>query len=1062
MSGTVTKVKAIVVGLQHQRIDDLNLLLVAPNGHGIQLLSDAGGDLQVGDSDSGVMVTFGDDATAAVPDNGPLQGFHDYKPSNYFGGQGEDALFATTGNTGDSYPAPAPPPDQWAANTTMAQAFNGIDPNGQWKLFATDDRPGSTGGIDPAGAYVALEITTAPTPTKPPQGLVPQASFTVARPSAGKATTVFDASQSLASGAVATSFDWDVNGDGRSDASCPGNDPILTTKFDAAGNANVSLTVSGAGASTSYQVSTPVTGISTGRRSARRSARGARAPSASATKRQAFICAAHQAVADSADLTDSGGPPAGCNQTVAFDIVEAWGCLTVVDSLDQIPAKEYSVLNLAMQHFVPGSGLRTSSSATQTRPNDLLAKQQRVIATSTQPVRVNGLDFTPAAGASIVLVGPETAGLVNKESLPAFIISSNATVTFAGITLQSGKIRIPLGIADKTKRVHLGDFAFRRAPLLGELPLRGKVGVDLVFKRTEIGASVTLPSIFKSADGRGVTGNATLGLDNANGLELDNLEILVPHAAIGGFGVDNLDFKYARQDSTWDASGSVSFPPGASIAAHVLIQHGALKFLYVKATPPDPGIQSAPGVFINYLDFTYDGLDGSGVGGGIGVSAGGKVSVPWGDGQCSLVRVDGHFMLRFADPVSYRADGDVFLLCVHLVHGYYEVNSNGHFAIGGDADFKIGDDIEFMARLDAALDADAKSGHFQIDADLTACVTFWIGGGCVGAEAAVSDVGVGICADLGFTHAGGGVVFGKKIELFADSCDIRDFRPLGRTASTSAAPGTTAFKWSARKPAGLVAVSAATGPPTFTLKGPHGRAIHAGGEQRTKDFVVVPHPADGTTYLFVRRPEAGTWTVTPDAGVLTTSVRVADGMAAPQVKAVVAGHGTARTLRYKIAQEPGQSVEFDLKGKGNAQPIGRAHGRSGSIHFKLSTIAAGKQQVIAHVTRGGVPRSDLVVATFTAHSMRLPAPRSLRVKRRGASADFSWSKVSGADRYLVSFKLSDGNRSNVVIKKRHLGLRSLAPSAHGTVTIRALPKYGRPGSRRGGKLKTVRPPTIRP
>lgn len=1060
MSGVVTHVTAVVSGLEHQRIDDLNLLLVAPNGQGIQLLSDAGGDLQVGDSDSGFTDYFEDEASTAVPDNGPLLSGQSYKPSNYFGGQGEDALFASTGNTGDVYPAPAPPPGNWAGNSTMAQAFNNSDPNGDWKLFATDDRPGSTGGIDPVGAYVGLEITTGPSlGTAPPANIAPQATFNAARSTSSKSTTVFDASKSLAGGAVATNFNWDVNSDGHQDAECPGSDPILLTKFDSSGSANVTLTVAGGGASSTTKLVTPVSGISPSRRSARTTS----GPSSStATRRQSFICAAHAAVADSADLTAGGGPPAGCNQTVSFDIVEAWGCLTTVDTINQIPSKERSVLGNVVQNYIPGSGARATSASPISGVSTLVNTQQRVIASSTQPVRINGLDFSPSSGASIVLVGPVTAGLLNRDSLPAFIVSSNATISFAGVTLEHGQIRIPLGIADKTKHVHLGDFALTRAPLVGDLPIRGKVGVDLAYKRTQIGASITMPSIFRSSDGDGVTGNATLGLDNTDGLELDNLEIRVPHAAIGGFGVDNLDFKYARKDSTWDASGSVFFPPGASLAARVLIQHGALQRLYVKATPPDPGIQSAPGVFINYLDFTYDGRSGTGFGGGIGVSAGGKVSVPWGDGQCSLVRVDGHFLLTFANPVSYRADGDVFLLCVHLVHGYYEANSNGHFGIGGDADFKIGNDIEFSARLDAALDADANSGHFQIDADLTACVKFWIGSGCVGAEAAVSDVGVGICADLGFTHAGGGVVFPNKVELFADSCDIRGFRPLGRTAQSAAAPGSTGFRFGSGNPSGLVAVSAVGGPPTFTLKGPGGRTIHAGVAQRKKDFVVVPHAGDNTTYVFVRAPEAGAWSVVPDPGVETTSVRVADGTTAPQVSAKIVGRGRSRTLKYKVAAEPGQRVSFELKGKGNAQPIGRARGTRGKLRFKLSAIASGKQQVIAHVTRGGVPREDIVVAGFTAHLVRLPAARRLTVRRSASQAKITWSKVTSAARYLVSFKLSDGNRSNVVTTKRGLLLRGLAPSARGSVRVRALPKYGSAGSARSAGLKSVRPPRIRP
>jgi hypothetical protein len=305
-------------------------------------------------------------------------------------------------------------------------------------------------------------------------------------------------------------------------------------------------------------------------------------------------------------------------------------------------------------------------------------------------------------------------------------------------------------------------------------------------------------------------------------------------------------------------------------------------------------------------------------------------------------------------------------------------------------------------------------------------------------------------------------VFPSKIILFADSCDISPFRPLGRTAKPAAAGGAQSFSWGSGKPSGLVAVTAAGGPPSFTLSGPHGRTIHAGAEQKTADFVVVPHPADSTTYLFVRKPAAGTWTITPDAGVNVTATKVADGEATPKVTARLSGHGRKRSIAYTIAPAANQKVTFTLKGKHDAQPIGAARGTAGKLKFNVSPTASGRQQVIARVTRGGVPRSDIVVASFTAHPLVLKAPRKLRVKRKASRAKLSWQKVAGARRYLVSFRLSDGNRSNVVTRRRSLSVKNLAPSAHGKIFVRGLPRYGKDGAKARGTLKATRPPRIRP
>jgi hypothetical protein len=110
-------------GLDHTFPDDLDVLLVAPNGRNAVVLSDVGGDVDVG---GGFTLTLDDEATSSVPDSGPLSAGA-FQPTN---------IGAT-----DTFPAPAPAP----SGQTALSAFDGSSPNGTWQLYVLDDQSGDSG-----------------------------------------------------------------------------------------------------------------------------------------------------------------------------------------------------------------------------------------------------------------------------------------------------------------------------------------------------------------------------------------------------------------------------------------------------------------------------------------------------------------------------------------------------------------------------------------------------------------------------------------------------------------------------------------------------------------------------------------------------------------------------------------------------------------------------------------------------------------------------------------------------------------------------------------------------
>jgi subtilisin-like proprotein convertase family protein len=136
VTGTVVRVNVTLTGLSHGAPDDLDILLVGPGGQTVLLMSDTGRD-----AISNVTLTF-DDAGQPVPKK--RIGSGTFRPTNS----------RDKGNSGnDTFPAPAP----GGPYGGQLAAFNGVDPNGSWRLFVRDDHASGTGTL--AGGW-CLTITT--------------------------------------------------------------------------------------------------------------------------------------------------------------------------------------------------------------------------------------------------------------------------------------------------------------------------------------------------------------------------------------------------------------------------------------------------------------------------------------------------------------------------------------------------------------------------------------------------------------------------------------------------------------------------------------------------------------------------------------------------------------------------------------------------------------------------------------------------------------------------------------------------------------------------------------
>jgi subtilisin-like proprotein convertase family protein len=129
----IKDVNLTLTGFGHDAPDDVDILLVAPNGRNALVMSDVGGNA---DADN-LTLTLDDEAGAGLPLDSQLSS-GSFRPTN------DGAI--------ESLPAPAP----LSSGATTLATFDGGNPNGEWKLFIRDDDPMENGEI--SGGW-SLEIT---------------------------------------------------------------------------------------------------------------------------------------------------------------------------------------------------------------------------------------------------------------------------------------------------------------------------------------------------------------------------------------------------------------------------------------------------------------------------------------------------------------------------------------------------------------------------------------------------------------------------------------------------------------------------------------------------------------------------------------------------------------------------------------------------------------------------------------------------------------------------------------------------------------------------------------
>lgn len=210
--GKVADLNVVLPGVTQQFMEDLDMLLVAPTGAKALILSDRCVSAFVTNN----TYTLDDEATTAFP-TGAACPTGTYQP-------------ADTG-AGDTFAAPAPA----GPYTSALSAFDGIDPNGTWQLFITDDLGGGNGFIinDPTLVFTMTDVAA------------PETSLGKKKPHTGFQTS---AKVSFTSSEAGSHFECKVDGGKYRLCSSPtklkhlkiGKHKFFVRAIDAAGNVDPS------------------------------------------------------------------------------------------------------------------------------------------------------------------------------------------------------------------------------------------------------------------------------------------------------------------------------------------------------------------------------------------------------------------------------------------------------------------------------------------------------------------------------------------------------------------------------------------------------------------------------------------------------------------------------------------------------------------------------------------------------------------------------------------------------------------------------------------------------
>jgi hypothetical protein len=564
-------------------------------------------------------------------------------------------------------------------------------------------------------------------------------------------------------------------------------------------------------------------------------------------------------------------------------------------------------------------------------------------------------------------------------------------------------------------------------------------------------ASLRLPQQFGGAEA-----TVKLDVDKTGHIELRTLDVTVARVEVYGFTLRGFHLKYTRDrdpmDNTvhdsWYGVATAIFPQmgGAASPPEILVEmrweDG--KFVTGRIAGTNLGPLGHPAVVLQSASGELT------LGDPLKVDL--KARIAFGPSVLPgapphVAAVDGR--LQYSAPTKsapglFHLEGLLALyrfppgITAAQAQGELFYSTDGKFKFGGNAVVQFGPDAFVNGRVDGSL----ADGKFEAHGDLKLKVgrtTF------DGAFYASND-GVAACARAG--KIGAGFTFKwqtKKLELFSN-CGLADWNDFvaasGRVSQGSTDHGFTV-------PAGTTRIAVeATGSSTA----PQGVLIAPNGSTVQPVTSLTQSPV---TYWLVERPVAGAWKLRLASGHVATRLRLAKGEPADTVTAEIERDGKEIEVTYKSSLGAGEGIAFYERAGEFMRKVKDVTRARGDFDFKPADIRERKRQLVAVMTRGGVPSGDeIVLGSFAGFAAPLPtslfpirgistiggvdAP-VIRSFRKGGATVLEWGLSGGATGYEIDVKHGDGRRQVLVsegLRNTRLELRTVDPDHGFTVRIR--------------------------
>ena len=619
-----------------------------------------------------------------------------------------------------------------------------------------------------------------------------------------------------------------------------------------------------------------------------------------------------------------------------------------------------------------------------------------ILVASDEVVRINGLQLQPREGLRGLIINKRKRTVTSDRS-----VFSVALADRPAITLYVGTIDWDLGgSADGPKKVI--DFSASAVKFFNGLKVE-KVAVALT-KAGKAQVSPTFKLDFWPFNYFGaLTATTAFATANDEGSDFNSLEVAVDKIAALGIELKDVSVKW-QQGTSWSGGATLSlrFAKAYSIGAGFGLKNGDFDFLRGSLG----GINAAvsPGVFLQSIGFEVE-RNPFTLAGNVVFSAGPQVA-----GK-KAVTVGGGFKAVLDDPFVIELNGNAKLVDrFDLGEAFLRYSSDGLFELGGKVEWDLkvayanGQVSGFVDGLDAA----------SLEGSVRGCIRIkWAPDPCAGAALIASNIGIAACVDVILGSAGIGYEWGGEFDLFWGDCDLGPWRPARSGGGASAAAASNRFRLRPGLRSAAFAVEGTGASPGVTLAGPRGEriAVSAAAPSARSGRMMAVQAGNDTTYVVVKRPSAGVWTLSDDGAVPVRRIRQAFGLPKPSATARVSGRGTTRTLSWRLRPIAGQRVRFVEVGRGVRNVITSTRAARGRTRFRPAVGDGRRRRIVAMVEQNAAPRATLRAGSYLAPGRPRPLrPRRLRIARRATGLAVSWTAPRPGFRHAVALRLADGRR----------------------------------------------------